>query len=104
MRKYFNLKPKNVEAPKIDFLIFKIGPNSLLVSFLAPKESILLSLLCKDYYTRVQQALQGVVVLKDEPKIEYIDFFGLSRNSNLQKLRSLSVNIGGIVGNYYGEH
>ena len=103
MIKYFKPKPKNAVR---DFLIFKIGPNSILISFLAPKESILLSLLCKDYYTRVQQALQDVVVLKDEPKVEFYDFYGLFRNSNSEKLikRSLSVDIGGIVGNYYGEH
>ena len=43
---------------------------------------------------------------QDEPKYEFTDFYGLFRNSNLGKLikRSLNVNIGGIVGNYYGEH
>ena len=46
------------------------------------------------------------MTLKDEPKYEYTDFFGLFRNPNLQKLikTTLNVNIGGIKGNYSGEH
>jgi hypothetical protein len=123
MTKWFNLKPKNVVAvpPKKKYLnpepikikpamraefMFKIGPSSSLISFLAPKESIQLSLLCKDFFSRVLPAAQYVVVLKDEPKFEFIDFFGLSRNSNFEKMIkiSLNVNIDNIEGSYYGEH
>ena len=62
-----------------------------------------MSLLCKDYYYRVQPALNCAVILR-EPKFEFEDFFGLFKNSTFEKpiKRSLNVMIDGIKGEYYG--